>query len=153
MNKVLIPVAVLCLLMQAPAFAVDAKYRQKLENSGCTQLSELQGCDINKSKAENAKAGFVTEAPAESTSASQSPYSGNWVAVGPDGSGTVAKIHVDSNNQVTVNGKAVKAKLSDGGLMFKQGVITFMIQGDRSLKGEDYWNDSDAKTTGKIVAE
>lgn len=157
MNKVLIPVAALCLMMQAPAFAIDAKYRQKLENSGCTQVSELQGCDINKSKAENAKAGFVTETPAktsgQSTSASQSPYSGNWVAVGPDGSGTVAKIHVDSSNQVMVNGIAVKAKLSDGGLIFKQGTVTYMIQGDRRLKGEDYWTDSDAKTTGKIIAE
>lgn len=157
MKRVPISAAVLCLLMQAPAFAIDAKYRQKLENSGCTQLSELQGCDINKSKAENAKAGFVTEAPAESSgqgsAASHSPYAGNWVAVGPDGSGTVAKIHVDSSNKVTVNGSAVKAKLSDGGLMFKQGTVTYMIQGDRRLKGEDYWNDSDAKTTGKIVAE
>lgn len=157
MNKVLLPVAALCLLTQAPAFAIDAKYSQKLENSGCTQLSELQGCDINKSKAENAKAGFVTEAPAKisgkSTPVSQSPYSGNWVAVGPDGSSIVAKIHIDSNNQVTVNGTVVKSKLSEGGLIFKQDGITFMIQGDRRLKGKDYWNDSDAKTTGKIVTE
>lgn len=157
MKAVLIPAVALCFLAQGPAFATDAKYRQKLENSGCTQLSELQGCDINKSKAENAKAGFVTEAPAESSgqgsAASHSPYAGNWVAVGPDGSGTVAKIHVDSSNKVTVNGTTVKAKLSDGGLMFKQGTVTYMIQGDRRLKGEDYWNDSDAKTTGKIVAQ
>jgi hypothetical protein len=152
-----IPAAALGLLMQAPAFAIDAKYRQKLERSGCTQMSELQGCDINKSKAENAKAGFVNEAPAESTSqgtqASQSPYTGNWVAVGPDGSGTVAKIHIDNKEKVTVNGKAAKARRSDGALVFKQGFVTYTLQGDRRLKGEDTWSDSDAKTTGKIVAE
>ena len=145
------------ILASANVQATDAKYQQQLERSGCTQVTELQGCDINKTKAENAKAGFVTEAPAESSgqgsAASLSPYEGNWVAVGPDGSGTVAKIHVDSSNKVTVNGTAVKAKLSDGGLMFKQGTVTYMIQGDRRLKGEDYWSDSDAKTTGKIIVE
>jgi hypothetical protein len=62
------------LLAQTPAYAIDAKYRQKLERSGCTQATELQGCDINKSKAENAKAGFVTEAPAKNgKSASPTP--------------------------------------------------------------------------------
>ena len=64
MKKLWIPAAVLGLLIQGPAFAIDAKYREKLERSGCTQVSEMQGCDINKTKAENAKAGFVTDAPA-----------------------------------------------------------------------------------------
>ena len=155
-KKTWIPAAALGLLMQAPAFAIDAKYRQKLERSGCTQMSEGQGCDINKTKAENAKAGFVTEAPAENAGqgaqANQSPYAGNWVAVGPSG-GTVAKIRIDNKEHVKVNGKAVKAKRSDGALVFKQGFITYTIQGDRRLKGEDTWSDSDARTTGKIVAE
>ncbi|EXI70684.1 MAG: hypothetical protein AW07_03895 [Candidatus Accumulibacter sp. SK-11] len=155
-KKIWIPAAALGLLMQAPAFAIDAKYRQKLERSGCTQVSEGQGCDINKTKAENAKAGFVTEAPAENAGqdaqANQSPYAGNWVAVGPSG-GTVAKIHIDNKEHVKVNGKAVKVKRSDGALVFKQGFITYTIQGDRRLKGEDTWSDSDAHTTGKIVAE
>lgn len=156
-NRTWIPAAALGLLLQAPAFAIDAKYRQKLERSGCTQMSEMQGCDINKTKSENAKAGFVTEAPAENAGqgaqAAASPYAGNWVAVGPDGSATVANIHIDSKNKVTVNGKTVKAKRSDGALVFKQGFITYTIQGDRRLKGEDTWSDSDAKTTGKIVAK
>ena len=47
-------------------------YEQKLERSGCTQVSELSGCDINMSKAENAAAGFGA-APA---AASASPYTG-----------------------------------------------------------------------------
>jgi hypothetical protein len=53
------------LLVQTPVYATNAKYRQQLQRSGCTQATELQGCDITKSKAENAKAGFVTEAPAK----------------------------------------------------------------------------------------
>jgi hypothetical protein len=156
LKKIWIPAAALGLLLQAPAFAIDAKYRQKLERSGCTQMSEMQGCDINKTKAENAKAGFVTDAPAENAGqgvqANQSSYAGNWVAVGPSGD-TVAKIHIDNKEKVKVNGKAVKAKRSDGALVFKQGFITYTIQGDRRLKGEDTWSDSDARTNGKIVAE
>lgn len=47
-----------CALASLSAQAVDSKYRKKLEQSGCTQVSELQGCDINKTKAQNAKSGF-----------------------------------------------------------------------------------------------
>ncbi len=65
----------------------------------------------------------------------------------------MAKIHIDNKEHVKVNGKAVKAKRSDGALVFKQGFVTYTIQGDRRLKGEDLWSDSDAKTTGRIVAD
>ncbi len=34
MKKLWIPAAVLGLLIQGPAFAIDAKYREKLERSG-----------------------------------------------------------------------------------------------------------------------
>jgi hypothetical protein len=49
----------IALLLPVAAHAIDPKYAKKLETSGCTQATELQGCDINKTKAENAKAGFV----------------------------------------------------------------------------------------------
>ena len=135
------------------AHAIDAKYRQQLERSGCTQVSESQGCDINKTKEENAKAGFVSNTSASSGAASsKTPYAGNWVARGTGGA-TVATIRIDDKERVWVNGKPVKAKRSDGSLVFKQGFITYTIQGDRRLKGEDYWTDSDAKTKGPINAE
>ena len=51
--------AAIALLLPLAANAIDHNYAKKLERSGCTQASELQGCDINKTKAENAKAGFV----------------------------------------------------------------------------------------------
>ena len=54
----------LTLLGLAPAHAISAKYAAQLERSGCTQVTEAQGCDIHKTKAENAKAGFGTAAPA-----------------------------------------------------------------------------------------
>ncbi|MCX0422666.1 hypothetical protein QPK06_20740 [Aeromonas veronii] len=54
----------LTLLGITPAHAISAKYAEQLERSGCTQVTEAQGCDIHKTKAENAKTGFGTAAPA-----------------------------------------------------------------------------------------
>ncbi len=148
----------LALVAGTSAHAISDKYRQQLERSGCTQASELQGCDINKTKAENAKAGFVTAAPTTAAPAdaapakAQSPYAGKWVAKGTGGA-TVATIHIDGKDNVSVNGKKVKAKRSDGALVFRVGKITYTIQGDRRLVGEDAWADSDAGTKGPIVAQ
>lgn len=145
--------ATMTLLMATSVHAVNAKYAKQLERSGCTQVTELQGCDINKTKEENAKAGFANAAPTGVGSDSgKSPYAGRWVAKTSDGA-TVATIQIDAKDSVLINGKKVKAKRSDGALMFKQGFITFTIQGDRRLKGEDYWIDSDAKTKGPILGE
>lgn len=47
-----------CALVCLSAQAIDGEYRAKLEQSGCTQVSEMQGCDFNKTKAQNAKYGF-----------------------------------------------------------------------------------------------
>ncbi|MDX7813694.1 hypothetical protein SJR96_01360 [Aeromonas caviae] len=138
----------LSLLGSAQVHAINAKYAEQLERSGCTQVTEAQGCDIHKSKAENAKAGFGT-APATSGS----PYAGNWVATFPDTGATVATIRIDAQERVWVNGKRVKASKSDGALVFKQGMVTFTLQGDRRTQGEDGWVDNDAGTKGPIVAE
>ncbi len=151
-----ITLALAALLALPSAHAINAKYAEQLERSGCTQVSEARGCDISKSRAENAKAGFaVTPAPAAKpaakASAAATPYAGQWVAKSDTGA-TVATIRIDAKEQVWVDGKKVKARRSDGGLVFKAGKITFMIQGDRRLKGEDVWNDFDAKTKGPIVA-
>jgi len=51
------------LLASTSAHAIDAQYRRLLERSGCTEMSEQQGCDIHKSKKQNAKAGFAADAP------------------------------------------------------------------------------------------
>lgn len=148
-------IAVLAVLLaHTPAHAISAKYRQQLERSGCTEVSEAQGCDIKKTKAENAKAGFVNAAaaPTGSAAAGQSPYAGQWVAKSAAGA-TVATIRVDAKEHVWVNGKRVNAKRSDGALVFHDGKITFTLQGDRRLKNEDAWVDSDAGTKGPIVVE
>ncbi|OEO25885.1 hypothetical protein AX279_10700 [Pseudomonas sp. J237] len=58
-----------CAVMSFNAHAIDKKYAQKLDRSGCTQVTEAQGCDINKTKEENAKAGFGTAPQAKPASA------------------------------------------------------------------------------------
>ena len=141
------------LLATTSAHAIDAHYRHLLERSGCTQVSEAQGCDINKTKKENAKAGFGTQAPADKGQATnKTPYAGQWVAKAESGA-TVATIRIDGKEHVWVNGKRVKAKRSDGALVFRDRKITYTIQGDRRLQGEDSWTDFDAGTKGPIVAE
>ena len=148
-------IAVAAWLLPASVCAISAKYAEQLEQSGCTQVSEAQGCDIKKSRAENAKAGFAAtpapEKPAAKAAAPATPYAGQWVARSDTGA-TVATIRIDAKEQVWVDGKKVKAKRSDGGLVFKAGTVIFRIQGDRRLQGEDVWNDFDAKTKGPIVA-
>jgi hypothetical protein len=153
MKKKLAIAIVMILSVHTSAYAINAKYRQQLERSGCTQASEAQGCDITKTKKENTKAGFDTGTPVEKAKTSnQRPCAGQWVAIGPTGS-TVATIRVDAKERVRVNGKPVKTKRTDGALVFHQGVITYTIQGDRRLKDEDVWHSSDAGTSGKIVPE
>jgi hypothetical protein len=150
MNKIILPVLALLMLAQSPAYAINDKYRKQLEQSGCTQVSETQGCDIHKSKAENAKAGFTN--PAADSSSVQTPYAGQWVAKS-DAGASVATIRIDAKEPVWVNGKRVNAKRTDGTLQFRQGKLTFTIQGDRRLTGEDYWTDNDAGTKGPIEIE
>ena len=141
--------AVAALLLPMAAHAIDPAYAKKLERSGCTQASELQGCNINKTKAENAKAGFGTAAAKPAAAAAKSPYSGQWIARSTSGQ-TVSTISIDARERVMVNGKAVAAKRSDGALVFKVGTITYTIQGDPRLTNENSWFDADAQTTGPI---
>jgi hypothetical protein len=145
---------VLCIaLAHAPAYAISEKYRQQLERSGCTQMSESQGCDIFKTKAENARAGFNKDAPDSSGDVNKlSPYAGQWIAKSTSGA-TVATIRINQKDMVWVSGKKVKARRTDGVLLFRDGTITFTIQGDRRLQDQDYWTDSDAGTRGPIIVK
>lgn len=72
-NKLIIAVSIAA-LSSTSAYAINAKYRQQLERSGCTQVSEAQGCDITKTKAENAKAGFVTQTSPPDAKVKETPY-------------------------------------------------------------------------------
>ena len=47
MNRLILPALAILIATQSPAYAINDKYRQQLEQSGCTQVSEIQGCDIH----------------------------------------------------------------------------------------------------------
>ena len=55
MKKILVSVLALTALAAMPAQAINAKYREQLERSGCTEMTAGVSCDINKTKAQNAK--------------------------------------------------------------------------------------------------
>ncbi|EAM6792345.1 hypothetical protein E0G74_01125 [Salmonella enterica] len=63
MNKVTIAVA--AALFAAPfivpnkASAMSESYKRQLENSGCTQVSEAQGCNLNMTREWNEDHGFI----------------------------------------------------------------------------------------------
>ncbi len=67
-NKIIITL-ITALLVNTSAHAINKKYRQQLERSGCTQTSEIQGCDVTKTKKENAKVGFVSPYPTDNITA------------------------------------------------------------------------------------
>ena len=72
MKKRLIALISLAAIIVAPAHAIDAKYRAKLERSGCTQLTEADGsCDIHKTKAQN-------QAAHPQSQVDVTPYIGTW---------------------------------------------------------------------------
>ena len=47
MNRLILPALAILIATQSAAYAINDKYRQQLEQSGCTQVSEIQGCDIH----------------------------------------------------------------------------------------------------------
>lgn len=54
MKKIMLSALVFAVMASAPAHAINAKYREQLIRSGCTQMTEGVTCDINKTKAQNA---------------------------------------------------------------------------------------------------
>lgn len=57
MFKKQLAVMVLAMATVLPAHAISAHYREQLDRSGCTMVTDSNGtCDIHKTKAQNAKA-------------------------------------------------------------------------------------------------
>lgn len=60
-KSVILAATTLIAMISLPAHAINDKYRQQLERSGCTQVTEATGCDINKTKAENMRSADESE--------------------------------------------------------------------------------------------
>lgn len=71
MKKLLISAVVLATLAALPAHAISQKYREQLERSGCTQVTDGNGCDITKSKEWNRKHAPVQAATSAPTAKQQ----------------------------------------------------------------------------------
>ncbi len=120
MNKTwLFTTLTLALVAAAPAHAISAKYREQLERSGCTQMTDGTTCDIHKTKAENAAA-------AQHASSGFGPWVGTWYVYTEYG---------DKIDEITVTAKTVKthghlveeAKASQGKLTFRVKSSAFTL--------------------------
>ncbi|NNP69690.1 hypothetical protein [Acinetobacter sp. Ac_5812] len=147
--KLLIALGIVLYGSMNSAYAIDAKYRQQLEQSGCTQVSEAQGCDITKSKEENSKAGFV-EQTVDVSSPSISTQQPQWIAERSDGT-TLALIKIDQQQRVWVNDTRVIAVKKNDQLSFRQGKIDYTIFTDLDKQSQSFWSDRYSTDKGKIV--
>ena len=120
MNKTwLFTTLTLALVAAAPAHAISAKYREQLERSGCTQMTDGTTCDIHKTKAENAAA-------AQQANSGFGPWLGTWYVYTEYG---------DKIDEITVTAKTVKthghlveaAKASQGKLTFRVKSSAFTL--------------------------
>ena len=116
MNKTwLFTTLTLALVAAAPAHAISAKYREQLERSGCTQMTDGTTCDIPKTKAENAAAAQQADSGF-----------GTWYVYTEYG---------DKIDEITVTAKTVKtrghlveaAKASQGKLTFRVKSSAFTL--------------------------
>lgn len=154
MRNILLVLSILpSILITNQAFAIDEKYRHQLEQSGCTQLSELQGCDIRKSKSkqENIKAGFVENNTQDALEGKRS-IEPHWIAERTDGK-ILARIKIDDKERVWVNDYRVIAIKKKGQLTFRQGKINYTIFTDQEKGSESFWYDHYSKDKGKIVLQ
>lgn len=136
-----------CTAMNA-AYAIDAKYRQQLERSGCTQTSEAQGCDTSKTAEENSKAGFGI--PDTATTPEPAVNQPQWIAERSDGT-TLATIRIDQQQRVWVNETRVAATQKNGQFEFRQGKIDYTIFTDLEKQPQSFWSDRYSRDKGKIV--
>ncbi|ENX15740.1 hypothetical protein F895_02286 [Acinetobacter sp. CIP 64.2] len=147
--KLLIALGIMLYGSMNSAYAIDAKYRQQLEQSGCTQVSEAQGCDISKSKEENSNAGFV-EQTLETPPPTLSTQQPQWIAERSDGT-ALAFIRIDQQQRVWVNDTRVIAVNKKDRLTFRQGKINYTIFTDLNKQSQSFWDDRYSIDKGKIV--
>lgn len=168
MNKRLLAIFVLGLTTATTACAITPAMQKKYERSGCTQMSELNGCDVNKSYEWNRDHGFIGDAETphqhhhrhgedhqnsgnlenHNQAGIDGKFTGNYVAKFENGQRSV-DIHVEDSG-VYVNGNEVRdVNTYKDTMTFRVGYATYTLKAN----GRGSWNDSDAGNAGKIVRE
>ncbi|MCQ7059373.1 hypothetical protein MRO53_12745 [Escherichia coli] len=163
MKKRLLAVFVLGLTIATTACAITPAMQKKYERSGCTQMSELNGCDVNKSYEWNRDHGFIDntenhqnrhhrhgeDQPRNHDQAGiYGKFSGNYAANFENGQRSV-DIHIEDST-VYVNGNEVRdINTYKDTMTFRVGYSTYTIKAN----GRGSWIDPDAGNAGKIVRE
>lgn len=145
MKKTMLAVA-LAILAASPAHAIDAKYRAKLVRSGCTQVTESQGCNINHTKAQNRAAGFDVDGPKHSgPDYGLSAYIGSYGVFAPNGQ-RLEQLVIHKNGSVKLNGKEMTVTTTANWLTFKDGANVYTLY--RNHHGE--WRNTNTGNGGTI---
>lgn len=164
MKKRVLAILVVGLVSATTACAINPAQRAKYERSGCTQVSELQGCDLNKSYEWNERHGFITQGDGQQSDSGRhhhrdrqddnagasginGRFAGNYVVKfdngerGPD-------IHIEDSG-VYLNGKEMRdVNAYNGTLTFRDGYATYTIRDNH--RGS--WKDEDSGNHGSIYA-
>lgn len=114
MKKTLISLAALAAVSVSPAHAISEHYRAQLERSGCTQVTDGNGCDIHKTAAQN---GLTSSSATAHEHINYTPFVGTWRWNGPKGE-NLGKIIV-TRSGAKIDGHAVEEpSIHDGALYF-----------------------------------
>ncbi|HDR2622064.1 TPA: hypothetical protein QCI71_002959 [Enterobacter chuandaensis] len=122
MKKRFITTLTLAAILSSPAHAISEKYRAQLERSGCTQVTDGNGCDIHKTKAQNAAAAQKS-VPAV---ADFQPYVGTWQSL--DQNGKAIDTFTVTRTSVKTRGHLVEqARVDNGRLTFRVQAAEFNL--------------------------
>ena len=165
MKKRLLAIFVLGLTTATTACAITPAMQKKYERSGCTQASELNGCDVNKSYEWNRDHGFIESADSHQNrhhrhgddrqngshhdqAERNDAFTGNYVAKFENGQRSV-DIHIE-DSAVYVNGNEVRdVNTYNDTMTFRVGYATYTLKAN----GRGNLNDPDSGNAGKIARE
>lgn len=141
MKKTIIALT-LAIVAAAPAHAINAHYRDQLIRSGCTQVSVSEGCDIHKTKEQNARAAQKGQ--------DFSKFVGLYSVFAANGQRIGNKAIAVTEKTVRYNGHAVeRPRVVNGVLLFSVDLAQYSITGTRGNELGN-WLDDRTNTGGTI---
>ncbi|MCZ7838777.1 hypothetical protein MXF13_12600 [Leclercia adecarboxylata] len=142
MKKMILSTLVLAVIAAAPVHAINAKYREQLERSGCTQMNAGSTCDINKTPAQNAAA--------EKKSKDFTKFKGTYSVFAANGQRLGNRVIVVKPREVRYKGQLVELpRVINGVLLFSVDLTQYSIAGTRGSE-LGTWLDDRTNTGGTI---
>lgn len=127
-----------------PSQASEGSYRAALERSGCTPVTEIWGCDINKSREQNLATPPGERVLREATLAA--PFVGEYLAQDESGQ-NAAELSVSPNGLVAADFVRARPIWQGDTLQFQVNAVIYTI--NRQHGG--YWIDHRDGSQGKII--